>query len=131
MFKANRKKGFTLMELLIVIAIIVVLVAIMIPVLNGQLEKAREATDAANIRAAYAEVMVKALDQDAVQTQTVDLTQQKDGWQSNVKDAKIGGKALENWGDSKAGGTATVTYNENETNPLTITFAAASTGGGN
>ena len=42
MFKANRKKGFTLMELLIVIAIIVVLVAIAIPVFTKQLEKAKE-----------------------------------------------------------------------------------------
>lgn len=57
----NNKKGFTLMEMLIVVAIIAVLVAIAIPVLNGTLEKAREATDAANLRAAYAELAVKVL----------------------------------------------------------------------
>jgi len=39
-----------------------VLVAIAIPVFTNQLEKSREATDAANIRAAYAEVMAAALD---------------------------------------------------------------------
>ena len=55
--KKNNNKGFTLMEMLIVVAIIAVLVAIAIPVFTNQLEKAREATDAANIRSAYAEVM--------------------------------------------------------------------------
>ena len=59
--KKNNNKGFTLMEMLIVVAIIAVLVAIAIPVFTNQLEKSREATDAANIRAAYAEVMAAAL----------------------------------------------------------------------
>ncbi len=51
----KNKKGFTLAELLIVVAIIAVLVAIAIPVLNNSLEKSRQAADAANIRAAYAQ----------------------------------------------------------------------------
>ena len=59
--KKNNNKGFTLMEMLIVVAIIAVLVAIAIPVFTNQLEKSREATDAANIRSAYAEVMAAAL----------------------------------------------------------------------
>lgn len=52
--KKQSKKGFTLMELLIVVAIIAVLVAIAIPLFTNQLEKVREATDLANIRSAYA-----------------------------------------------------------------------------
>ncbi|MBT9779175.1 prepilin-type N-terminal cleavage/methylation domain-containing protein [Clostridium sp. MCC353] len=48
------KKGFTLAELLIVVAIIAVLVAISVPVFNSKLEKSREATDIANMRAAKA-----------------------------------------------------------------------------
>ena len=59
--KKNNNKGFTLMEMLIVVAIIAVLVAIAIPVFTNQLEKAREATDMANLRSAYAEVMACAL----------------------------------------------------------------------
>ena len=55
--KQTNRKGFTLAELLIVVAIIAVLVAISIPIFTSQLEKSREAVDAANIRAAYAEVM--------------------------------------------------------------------------
>ena len=56
----KRKNGFTLAELLIVVAIIAVLVAVAIPIFNSQLEKSRESTDMSNIRVAYAEVMAEA-----------------------------------------------------------------------
>ena len=61
MFKKvkENKKGFTLAELLIVVAIIAVLVAISIPIFTAQLEKSREAVDEATIRAAYAEASVQ------------------------------------------------------------------------
>lgn len=52
----ERREGFTMAELLIVVAIIAVLVAIAIPVFNAQLEKSRDSTDQANVRAAYAEL---------------------------------------------------------------------------
>ena len=45
--------GFTLAELLIVVAIIAVLVAIAIPVFSKSLESSAEATDIANMRSAY------------------------------------------------------------------------------
>ena len=60
----NNRKGFTLAELLVVVAIIAVLVAIAIPVFTSQTEKAKQAVDAANLRAAYAEAMVLYLDGD-------------------------------------------------------------------
>lgn len=50
-FQSNRK-GFTLAELLIVVAIIAVLVAIAIPIINKQLEKSREAADIYTMRQA-------------------------------------------------------------------------------
>ncbi len=52
--KTTTEYGFTLAELLIVVAIIAVLVAISIPILNNKLEKSRESTDIANMRSAYA-----------------------------------------------------------------------------
>ena len=57
MFKKAKKnkKGFTLAELLIVVAIIAVLVAISIPIFTSQLEKSRDAVTVSNIRAAYAQ----------------------------------------------------------------------------
>lgn len=85
--KKNNNKGFTLMEMLIVVAIIAVLVAIAIPVFTNQLEKAREATDAANIRSAYAEVMACALTGSADKTNGVTRTE-SDGvytWTKTVK----------------------------------------------
>ena len=59
--KKMNKKGFTLIEMLVVIAIIAILVAIVIPVVGNSTEKAKEAKDAANIRAAIAEVTTSAL----------------------------------------------------------------------
>ncbi|MEA5021024.1 MAG: prepilin-type N-terminal cleavage/methylation domain-containing protein [Gordonibacter sp.] len=56
------KEGFTLAELLVVVAIIAVLVAIAIPVFSASLSKSQAATDEANIRSGYAVVQVKALD---------------------------------------------------------------------
>jgi prepilin-type N-terminal cleavage/methylation domain-containing protein len=50
----KNKKGFTLAELLIVVAIIGILVAISLPVFNQQLKKARLATNQSNARAAVA-----------------------------------------------------------------------------
>ena len=49
--KKLNKKGFTLMEMLIVIAIIAILIAIAIPTFTSALEKAHQKTDLANARA--------------------------------------------------------------------------------
>ena len=55
------KKGFTLIEMLVVIAIIAILVAIVIPTVSNATTKAKEATDVANIRSAIAEYEIKTL----------------------------------------------------------------------
>lgn len=59
--KLHNKKGFTLMEMLIVVAIIAVLIAIAIPTFNSALAKANAATDLANIRSGYASAQVMAM----------------------------------------------------------------------
>ena len=82
--KKLNKKGFTLAELLIVVAIIAVLVAIAIPVFGAALEKAREATDAANLRAAYAEVMVDVVAGEGSVSKTVTQKQTEAGWTTSV-----------------------------------------------
>lgn len=60
--KKNSKKGFTLMEMLIVVAIIGVLVAISIPVFTSKLDDAKKAADDANMRTAKAVYAVYQLD---------------------------------------------------------------------
>lgn len=55
----KRNRGFTLMEMLIVVAIIAVLAAVAIPVFNGSLHKAKVAADMANVRAYYAELQTQ------------------------------------------------------------------------
>ena len=69
--KIREKKGFTLAELLIVVAFIAVLVAIAIPIFTTQLERSRDAASIANLRAAYAEAATSLLTWDGTST-TVD-----------------------------------------------------------
>lgn len=135
MRKMKNKKGFTLMEMLIVVAIIAILIAIAIPTFASSLNKARVATDEANIRAGYADVMTKVLLGDfdveegkgsnvtyilqtsgdvalsgATSTDPYKTTGNNDG-----DTVKIAGKDVEGW---DKGETVTYTYKDGE---VTIT----------
>lgn len=110
--KFTNKKGFTLMEMLIVVAIIAILVAIAIPTFSGALKKAKAATDLANIRSGYASAQITAMTEYSDTARTLYL--QKDG---TVKDTdtdayvckasksdageydKIGGRLDVNWAE--------------------------------
>ena len=110
--KKLNKKGFTLAELLIVVAIIAVLVAIAIPVFSSQLEKSREAVDAANIRAAYAEISADALTGDLTDDMSkynVVLKQQTEKWGTKF-DFPTNLEAAENAVEPTKGATVTFTY---------------------
>ena len=100
-------------------------VAISIPIFTSQLEKAREATDAANIRAAYAEVAADALDEATLETAktgiTVDLKQQTDGWGTTPD---IGGiAAADISGTPKKDGTCQVKWDDTK-KVITLTYSA-------
>lgn len=128
------RNGFTLMEMLIVIAIIAVLIAIAIPVFASQLEKSREAADLANVRSAYAQVSAEALLGDPTATVTVDLKQKQADWQS-LDPVSIGGIVhyknqgdTDNWkGVAAPNGTCVVSYNEDYGIILTWSGKAAPT----
>lgn len=119
MKRKRNRSGFTLMEMLIVIAIIAVLIAIAIPIFSSQLEKTREATDLTNVRSAYAQVSTEALLGNSEITVTVDLTQKQADWQS-LDPVDIGGIVhykkqgdTDNWkGVAAPNGTCVVSYNE-------------------
>ena len=115
-------RGFTLAELLIVVAIIAVLVAIAIPVFTKQLERSRESADFANMRSAYAEVLAAGIIDDSGSPlkkadgtfqAEISLKQKQEDWQTdNVRNMRIGGVPYEEWNSKTpaVGGTATVTF---------------------
>ena len=105
----------TLVELLEEVAIIGVLVAISIPIFTSQLEKAREATDAANLRSAYAEVSVAVLDGDGATAyyKGVKMTQTQDNSFTTTGDASVGGVTLTSITDAKSPVTEYVTVRAN------------------
>ena len=133
----KNNKGFTLAELLIVVAIIGVLVAVAIPVFTSQLEKSRESTDLANVRGAYSEVMTAAITEDKVAKSSYDgntiyredesgnsvyqsvvkLKQKKSDWQQkDTSKLTVGGiNHDKDWGSKwinapSANGSCTVTF---------------------
>ena len=67
MTKMN-KKGFTLIEMLVVIAIIAVLVSIIIPTVTSATDKAEAASIAANLRSVKAEIVTAMLTEDTTNT---------------------------------------------------------------
>ena len=98
-----------------------VLVAISIPIFTSQLEKANQATDAANIRAAYAEAAAESLSNDGAETSKITTENMKStSWDKMGTDFNIAGIAGNNITKTK-GKKMTVTVNG-----TSITFTAES-----
>jgi len=124
--KKMNKKGFTLAELLIVVAIIAVLVAISIPVFRAQLERSREGVDLANIRAAYAECAASAIASGKGAAKEVTAKQEDDGWgidASDVAGVDVGSDAIASK-FAKNGTNKTLFVNVDANGSFTITTAA-------
>lgn len=128
-----KNKGFTLAELLIVIAIIGVLAAVLIPICSSQLEKSREAVDATNIRSQYAQVMSEAIltgnpvNADGTTFGKIDLQQKEDGWKYSSFENSLAnlGEVEGSIRQPQANGTAWVEYKDEK---LTIHYGAGSGG---
>lgn len=108
MFKKKNRLGFSLIEMLVVIAIVAILVSIIVPTITRATLKSAAATNAANLRAIEGQIgTLRVMNADKFE----DLDYQE--WQSNVTEENNGWASLENLFGVYGEDVATYTANEN------------------
>ena len=66
MNKKNNRKGFTIVELVIVIAVIAILATVMVPTFGNVIDKAKNSALVQELKNEYTEFMIKMADDDTV-----------------------------------------------------------------
>ncbi len=113
-------QGFTLVGLIVVLTILTILAVMLIPTLQGYLEKTLETADVVEVRQAYMDVLTASLTGDSENmTKTVQLRQKEDDWQSmdpvtiaGITHYKADGETATWKGIPTAGGQCEVSYKE-------------------
>lgn len=120
--KAHRKAGFTLMEMLIVVAIIAVLVAIAVPVFINQMDKAKAAVDMQNVRSAKSVATAQYM----MSTPQKAMTYYFDAASGNVTSDTTAAASIKGYGKSAAEveGAEGIPNKNGKANILMVTVAA-------
>lgn len=132
MLMKQNNAGFTLVNVLIVIAVIAILSVGAYPVFSTLIEKSWEAADISGVRSAFDHVSAEALMGNKTATVTVNLKQKQADWQSmdpvNIRGIihYKGADDTDNWkGVASPGGNCVVSYEEDVGVVLTWSGEAA------